>query len=783
MVTFTKKHKASSRKTVKKRAAKGAVPAKHDWLVTSALLYVNDVPHLGHYISAILPADAFVRFLRLRGEKATYIAGTDDHGTPTEVAAIKRGITPKQLVDDNFTAGKKIFEQFGCQSDVYSQTSTPQHHEETRQFYEKIRKKGYTYEKEIEQLYCHSCKRFLPDRYVEGACPLCGADGARGDQCDKCGRVLDSTQLRNPYCVICRSSPAKRKTTHIFFSLSRLTERLQQLVDSSTQWNQLPRNFAKAWIRDGLEDRCITRDIKWGVPVPERPDKVFYVWFDAPIGYITFSRQIGKEKLWHSKRTRLIHFIGEDNIAFHTIFFPGMLLAAGGYVTPYNVVACRFLQYEGKKFSKSRRVGIFCPDALSLFPADYWRYYLYSIHTDQSHPEFEWRGFQQRVNADLNDTIGNFVHRTLTLAQKFPGKPKPNSDDRKLLENAAKLGDKAAKLFLEFDIKGALQQAVAVARLGNQYLNSQEPWKNPSRAPTVVFTCLHVIKALSVYLEPFIPSTCTRMRGFLGLPDKILWKDASKPQSSFRLQKKFEPLFRKIEEKEVNEYKQRFAGTAQQPDREFSLVVPQKLAKEAPSVFVQFSGLAVKRSDAELDRLKHAAAQEALRKPLPHAAAYDKLSLKYDRTGLAASPANLRRLVEKNARLPEINTLVDAYNVASLETGVVMGAYDKQRLRGNKLTLKLADGSEKFQGVTGAVEKVEKGEAVYVDEENNVITNLLSKQSFLSRVTTETQNACMIVQGHFRMARDELLEITEKTSKLVQRFCGGKYKISQPRLI
>ncbi|MBI4214474.1 methionine--tRNA ligase [archaeon] len=755
--------------------------------MTSALLYVNDVPHLGHYISAILPADAFARFLRLRGEKVTYIAGTDEHGTPTEVAALKRGITPRQLVDENFLVGRQIFERFGCEADIYSRTSIPEHYEETQAFYGKLRKNGCTYEKEIEQLYCASCKRFLPDRYVEGGCPLCGADGARGDQCDKCGRVLDPTLLKGPYCVICKSAPFKRKTTHIFFTLSRLTEQLQKMVDSNKQWNNLPRKFALAWLRDGLEDRCITRDIKWGVPVPGM-DKVFYVWFDAPIGYITFSRQLGKEKLWHSRNTRLVHFIGEDNIAFHTIFFPGMLLAAKGYVTPYNVVACRFLQYEGRKFSKSKKIGIFCPDALSLFPADYWRYYLYSIYTDQSKPEFEWHDFQQKINADLNDTIGNFVHRTLTLAKKCGHVGLGHKDVRPLARDDAaiirleKQGEKIAELFYDFDIKGALQEAVAVARFGNQYLNAEEPWKHPERMTTVIHVCLHHIKALSVWLYPFIPATAKRIREFLGLPVKFEWKEAASHPVCGKLVE-FEPLFKKIEDKEIPALKQRFAGLAQQPDHNFELVVPQKLFKEAPSVFVQFSALAVKRADAELDRLKHQLVGAALLKPLPHAAAYGRLASRYDRTGLIPSPANLRQIAEKSARLPSINTLVDAYNAASLETGVVMGAYDKARLRGSRIVLKLADGTEQFQGVTSALERVQAGEAVYLDEENNVVTNLLSKQSFLSRVTIETQNACMIIQGHAGMAQDELLETAERVAKLVQRFCGGKYKISKPRLI
>ena len=401
------------------------------YLVTSALPYVNNELHLGHLISSLLPADVYSRFLKLRGDECIYVCGTDEYGTAIAVEAEKQKMKPLELANKYHEIQKKITEDFNLKLDIFSRTSAPEHTTTTQGVYELIKSNDYIYNKKVKQLYCENCKRFLPDRYVKGECPHCGYGEARGDQCEKCGKLLEPIELIKPKCVACRKKPVEKENEHVFFRLSKLSEKLASWVDGNKHWPPNARNFALSWAKAGLEDRDISREMEWGVPIPDFPGNVFYVWFDAPIGYITFSKQIGKEKWWSDSDTRIVHFMGKDNIAFHTIFFPGMLMAAGGFTLPYHVASYEFLDYQGKKFSKSKGVGIFCGDAISLYPADYWRYYLIASLTEHRDADFTWEDFQNRINNDLNDVLGNFIHRTLTFTDsKFEGVvPKPGKMD------------------------------------------------------------------------------------------------------------------------------------------------------------------------------------------------------------------------------------------------------------------------------------------------------------------------------------------------------------------
>lgn len=532
------------------------------YLVTSALPYVNNVPHLGNFIGSVLPADVYSRFLKLKGEECIYVCGTDDYGTPITVEADKEGITPKQLTDRYYKVQQEVFKKLWVDFDIFSRTSSEEHVKVVQEFYLRLKKNGYIYKKEIEQLYCEKDKRFLPDRYVEGTCPYCGGH-ARGDQCEICGKLLEPTKLLEPYCIICKKKPVLKKSEHVFFELSKLTEQLQAWIGKSEHWFPNARSFSLNWIKDGLEDRCISRDLSWGVPVPDLHGKVFYVWFDAPQGYITFTKQLGKEDWWHDKETRLIHFLGKDNIAFHTIFFPGVLIAVGGYILPYQIASYEFLNYEGKKFSKSKNVGIFLPDAVKLYPADYWRYYLLSILTEHKDSDFLWEEFYKRINSDLNDTLGNFLHRTLTLTKtSFGGRiPKPgrlSKSDEKVFEEIAKTHSNVTKLLEEIKLKEALSEAIELARVGNRYLTEEEPWKKEDNREAVIYVCLNICKALSVLLDPFIPESAKKIREFLNIKGYD-WGSAVERIKSDKIGD-FKPLFKKIEKKEIEENKKRFKG-------------------------------------------------------------------------------------------------------------------------------------------------------------------------------------------------------------------------------
>jgi len=535
------------------------------YLVTAALPYVNNVPHLGHLLSTLLPADIYSRFLKLRGEECIYVCGTDEYGTTTEVAAIKEGVTPKQLTDKYFKIHKEGFAKLDCKPDIFSRTSDPEHTKLVQEFYEQVKKNGYIYKKEIEQLYCEHDKRFLPDRFVEGTCPNCNYERARGDQCENCGKVLEPTQLVNPRCITCGKTPYAKKSEHVFFSLSKLEEKLYSWIEKQDHWFANSKNFALSWIKEGLEDRDISRDIKWGVPIPDVPNQVFYSWFDAPLGYVTFTNQLKKKSWWHSKDTRLVHFIGKDNIPFHTVFFPGMLIAAGDYILPWQVASYEFLNWEGgSKFSKSLGIGLTVPEANKLYPADFWRYYLISILTEKKDANFSWDDFQGKINNDLNDTIGNLVHRTLTFTARFfdskvPKPGKYTKDDERVLKAIDETYDKVTKHLENIELKTALNEVVNLARTGNQYVQKEEPWKNEARRPTIIYVSLNISHALSILLEPFIPSSAAKIRTFLNENKKVEWKQAKERIKATKIGK-FVPLFKKIDAKEIQKYKTEYGG-------------------------------------------------------------------------------------------------------------------------------------------------------------------------------------------------------------------------------
>ncbi len=538
------------------------------YIVTAALPYVNNVPHLGHLISTLLPADVYSRFLKLQGNEVVYICGTDEYGTTTEIAALKQGITPKELTDKYYAIDREAFDRMDCKPDIFSRTSDPAHTRLVQSFYESVKKNGYSYKKNIEQLYCDRDQRFLPDRFVEGTCPHCGFEQAKGDQCESCGKVLRPTELIKPRCTICGTTPHVRKEEHVFFALSKLQDKLYKFVGAQTHWFPSSRNFALSWIKEGLEDIDIQRDIKWGVPIPEAGSTgVFYSWFDAPLGYVTFTEQLGKGSWWHDSKTRLVHFIGKDNIAFHTMFFPGMLIAAGdNYVLPWMVASYEFLNWEGgEKFSKSRGVGLTVPDANQLYPADYWRYYLLSILTEKKDANFSWEDFQAKINTELNDTLGNFLQRTLVFTQNSFGGKVPTPGELTAADKSALLAidtafEKVSKHLGDIELKSALEEVMGLARTGNQYLQAEAPWKNKERSNTIIYVSLNVASALSVLLAPFLPSTSEKMRGYLGAKPVRDWEDAKERVKAGRAIGKPEPLFKKIEAKEIAEYRKKYAG-------------------------------------------------------------------------------------------------------------------------------------------------------------------------------------------------------------------------------
>jgi methionyl-tRNA synthetase len=542
-------------------------------LVASGWPYVNYTPHLGTLIGSILSADVVARYYRLKGEEVLYVTGSDEHGTPVEVEAVRRNISPKQLADENHKSVVNLFERWGIRFDNYTRTESPVHKEFVQKTYLKIYENGYIFAEEDELPYCSNCERFLPDRFIEGTCPFCDYKNARGDQCEQCGRLLEPTELIDPHCAICKTKPILKKSKHWYFDLPKFADPLRRFIDTNERLPENARNFSLNMIKEGLKPRAVTRDNKWGIPAPfpGAENKTIYVWVEAVLGYVSatieYFKNLGEEErwkeYWFNKDAKTLYFIGKDNISFHTIILPALLLATKeGYNLPWNVSSTEFLQFQGLKFSKSQRVGIMIDEALQLFPADYWRYYLLASRPETKDANFSWDQFKEKINADLNDTLGNFIHRTLTFINqhynnKVPDPVKLDAEDKRFLKTIKKRITTASRHLEECKLQKALKGILSISRLGNQYLNDKEPWKllekDPEKAASVLYVAVQVVKALTVTLEPFIPFTTEDLRTLLNLSndsDTPSWDEATKPLEPGHRINKAKPLFNKIDAKE-----------------------------------------------------------------------------------------------------------------------------------------------------------------------------------------------------------------------------------------
>jgi len=537
-------------------------------VVTCAWPYINHTPHLGTLIGSILSADVVARYYRLKGDEVVFVSGSDEHGTPIEVEAVRLGIPPKQLTDKNHTKVVDLWKKWGISFDNYTRTESSVHKAFVKNLFSKIYNNGCILVQETELPYCPNCKRFLPDRFVEGDCPYCGAESARGDQCDSCGRLLEPAKLIGFYCTICKSTPVVRKVKHWYFDLPKFAEKLRQFIKNNKRLSSNARKFSLNIINEGLKPRAITRDNKWGIsaPFPEAENKTIYVWFEAVLGYVSatieyFKIQRGNEKwkmFWFDKEAKTLYFIGKDNIPFHTIILPALLLASEeNYNLPWRVSSTEFLQFKGEKFSKSRRVGVLIDEALELFSADYWRYFLISTRPETKDTNFSWEIFIEKVNADLNDTLGNFIHRTLTfINQNFdnavPEVRNIDSDEKRVLKSVEKKVINAAQNLEECKLQAALRNIIDISRIGNKYFNEKEPWNllktDKQKTANTLYITIQIVKTLGITLAPFLPFTAKKILNRLNLPNDVQrWNETTKLVPVGHKIKKSKPLFTKIE--------------------------------------------------------------------------------------------------------------------------------------------------------------------------------------------------------------------------------------------
>ncbi len=525
-------------------------PTFNRTLVTAALPYANGPIHIGHLAGAYLPADLYVRYLRSTGADVVFVCGSDEHGVPITLRAEKEGVSPKVIIDRYHTQIASAFRDFGMSFDIYSRTSSPTHRETAQEFFRTLYAKGVFVQKPSMQFYDEQIGMSLPDRYVEGTCPVCGNEQARGDQCERCGTYLEPTELINPRSKVSGAVPTLRETVHYYLPLGRFQPELEAWQAGKTDWKDNVLNYCRGWFKEGLQDRAITRDLNWGVPVPpEIPGsdgKVLYVWFDAPIGYLSATKEWAAStgepeawrRYWQQPDSQLVHFIGKDNIVFHAVVFPAMLMAEGSFILPDNVPANEFLNLEGEKLSTSRNWAIWLHEYLAEFPADPLRYTLAATLPETKDTDFSWREVQSRT-ADLADILGNFVKRAASFTERYFDNTVPErgdlSDlDRDLVAAIEAAPGAVAAHFEKFKLRDAVAEAINLARIGNRYFDASEPWRtrktDPARCATTLNLSLNVCRSLAILLEPVLPHTMatvwTDVLRLPGTPTAAGWASA-----------------------------------------------------------------------------------------------------------------------------------------------------------------------------------------------------------------------------------------------------------------
>lgn len=549
-------------------------------LITSALPYINNVPHLGHIIGCHLPADIFARYCRLKGYETLFVGGTDENGSTSEIAAEEISVDINVFCNKLHEVHKKVYDWFNISYDNFSRTSKKLHHETTQEVFKKVYENGFIKIGKMKVFYSPVEKRFLADRYVKGTCPRCGYEEANGDQCEKCTSVLDATQLINPRSVITNTPLEIRETEHLFLRLDKLSDKLEEWIKERKNWKTQVTNLALGWIKEGLKERCITRDLKHGVKVPLKgfENKVFYVWFDAPIGYISSTKEATKdwEKFWKDKNSKVYHFLGKDNIPFHTIFWPGILMACGEYNLPYHVEGLQYLNFEGGKFSKSKKRGVFCEKLLETnLNSDLIRAYLTFIIPETDDSEFKWQEFQNRINSDIIGNYGNFINRTLSFVySKFKGEIKKPTE-KEFLEidkNFIKKIEEKVKIieenFEKINLRNAFLEILSLSSEGNKYFNDNKPWEvikeDKKRANCVLYLCTNLCKTLAILMFPFLPNSSQKILEQLNLKEKIKEKEVF--DNSYKLDlnethriNKPEILFEKLTDDYINELKEKLA--------------------------------------------------------------------------------------------------------------------------------------------------------------------------------------------------------------------------------
>ncbi|CAG8582059.1 32584_t:CDS:2 [Gigaspora margarita] len=556
------------------------IPGERNVLITSALPYVNNVPHLGNVIGSVLSADVFARYSRARNYNTLYICGTDEYGTATETKAQEEGISCQELCDKYHSLHAKIYKWFDIGFDYFGRTTTQQQTDISQEIFLKLYNKDYLSEDIVIQLFCEKCQRFLADRFVEGTCPKCGYEDARGDQCDYCGQLLNSVELINPRCKTDSSTPITRKSSHMFLDLSKLQQKVEDWIEKVSvegKWSANSKTITQSWLKEGLRPRCITRDLSWGTPVPlkEMEQKVFYVWFDAPIGYLSITANYTNEweKWWKNPdQVKLYQFMGKDNVPFHTVMFPCSLLGTDEeWTLLHHISTTEYLNYENAKFSKSRGIGVFGDDAINTgIPVSVWRYYLISCRPETSDSIFTWKEFISKNNNELLANLGNLVNRVIKfVVAKFnstvPSFSYDSESEQRLIKNVNDLLKNYIDSLENIKLRAGLETAMEISRQGNGYLQDSKLdntlfEKNPEKCASVIGVTLNLIYLLSAIFSPYMPSVSECIIRQLNAPLRNIPDTFAMDIGPGHQIGKAEYLFKRIDEKMAEEYVNKFAG-------------------------------------------------------------------------------------------------------------------------------------------------------------------------------------------------------------------------------
>ncbi len=677
-------------------------------LVTSALPYVNNIPHLGNLIQ-VLSADVFARYCRLAGYETLYICGTDEYGTATETRAREEGISPKELCSRYYAIHKDIYDWFHIGFDRFGRTTTEEQTEIVQGLFHKLDQAGYINEAETEQYYCSSCDRFLADRYVRGGCPHCGYAEARGDQCESCGKLLEPTDLEDPRCSSCGNTPEIKKTRHLYLDLPAIRPKLEAWINEASVkgfWSRNAIQMTRSWIRDGLKERCITRDLKWGIPVPKPgyEEKVFYVWFDAPIGYISITAghtDRWKEDWWQNpEEVELFQFIGKDNIPFHTVIFPSSLLGSGeNWTLLHHMSSTEYLNYESGKFSKSKGVGVFGNDCRDTgIPADVWRFYIFYNRPEKSDAVFTWADFQEKINGELIGNLSNLVNRTLSFTHRFfGGEVKGDCRDEAFWSEAAAREKVIRDHYERAELRDAFRQTLELASLGNKVFQEGEPWKtrktDPAAAQALLSNLIYLIRDLAVLISPVMPETSRRLAGMLGLEELAVSQLGA--TGGIESIGKPEILFQKLEDEQIEALRKRFSGS--QAEREAEREAERNAERNAGE-----AGFGEKK------REKEEIGMEARNNPADELSTEEKFRQKVD---LRAAE------ITKIERHPEADKLyVETLDAGEAEPRTIVSGlvpyYSEEELLGKKIVLVSNLKPAKLRGVKsqGMLLAAESGE-------------------------------------------------------------------------